>query len=249
MTAFYNHTTRFFLLMAVTLSALSGFAAPADAEVIPWRGPTHTITIGLSEEDISQVEFPEPINSVTIENPDYVDILVVADRNNKAFRMRSMLPKMATRAFLTGKSGQTYVVVLTTDVPYNTFVEVVDSSQADDLAQAVSREFGPQDLIRAMASDRDLPGVTRETHLIPEWFRGDGLVFELSEIWQSPKFTGLLVHVENNRNVENEVNIPALTIPRTNEWGVLRHAAMENMRLAPNGKPNDEGIMFLVFKR
>ena len=239
----------YFLFALVLASALMNFASSAQAEVIPWRGPTHTITIGLSEEDISQVEFPEPINSVTIENPDYVDVLVVADRNNRAFRMRSMLPKMATRTFLTGQSGQTYVVVLTTDVPYNTFVEVVDASQADDLAEAVSREFGPRDLIRAMATDRDLPGVVRETHLIPEWFRGAGLVFELSEIWQSPKFTGLLVHVQNTRGQKNEVNIPALTIPRTNEWGVLRHAAMENMRLAANGKPNDEGMLFLVFKR
>lgn len=244
-----NTLTAFFLLAVVTTTALISFVPTAEAEVIPWRGPTHTITIGLNEEDISHVEFPEPITSVTIENPDYVDVLVVADRNNRAFRMRALLPKMATRMFLTGQSGQTYVAVLTTDVPYSTFVEVVDASQADDVAAAVSREFGPRDLIRAMATDRDLPGVLRETHLIPEWFRGGGLVFELSEIWQTPKFTGLLVHVENTRSQPNEVNIPALTIPRTNEWGVLRHAAMENMRLEPRGKVNDKGMLFLIFKR
>lgn len=243
-------TTTICLMVAVMAAVTAiGFSAPAEAEVIPWRGPTHTITIGLSEEDISQVEFPEPVTSVTIENPDYVDVLVVADRNNRAFRMRSLLPKMATRAFLTGQSGQTYVVVLTTDVPYSTFVEVVDASQADDIAAAVSREFGPRDLIRAMATEKELPGVLRETHLIPEWFRGGGVVFELSEIWQTPKFTGLAVRVENTRSQPNEVNIPALTIPRTNEWGVLRHASMENMRLAAKGKPNDKGMLFLIFKR
>ena len=239
----------FFALVFLSLLALVGFSTPVYADVIPWRGPTHTITIGLNEEDISHVEFPESITSVTIENPDYVDVLVVADRNNRAFRMRSMLPKMATRAFLNGQSGQTYVVVLTTDVPYSTFVEVVDASQADEAAAAVSNQFGPRDLIRAMATDRDLPGVLRETHLIPEWFTGDGLNFELSEIWQTPKLTGLLVHVQNNRNQPNEVNVPALTIPRTNEWGVLRHASMENMRLSARGKPNDKGMLFLVFNR
>lgn len=244
-----NITTGFFLLAVLTAASFFSFAQPAEAEVIPWRGPTHTITIGLSEEDISHVEFPEAITSVTIENPDYVDVLVVADRNNRAFRMRSLLPKMATRMFLTGQSGQTYVAVLTTDVPYSTFVEVVDASQADDVAAAVSRGFGPRDLLRAMATERELPGVLRETHLIPEWFRGGGLVFELSEIWQTPKFTGLVVHVENTRSQANEVNIPALTIPRTNEWGVLRHASMENMRLEPKGKPNDKGMLFLIFKR
>ena len=241
----------FSLFLAAVLTAASAltFAQPAEAEVIPWRGPTHTITIGLNEEDISHVEFPEPITSVTIENPDYVDVLVVADRNNRAFRMRSLLPKMATRMFMTGQSEQTYVAVLTTDVPYSTYVEVVDGSQADEVAAAVGRQFGPRDLIRAMATERELPGVLRETHLIPEWFRGGGLVFELSEIWQTPLLTGLLVHVENTRGQPNEVNIPALTIPRTNEWGVLRHASMENMRLAARGKPNDKGMLFLIFQR
>tara|TARA_Y100000780_G_scaffold211112_2_gene210092 strand:+ start:282037 stop:282777 length:741 start_codon:yes stop_codon:yes gene_type:complete len=234
-----------FLSFALVLA----FTQAAFAEVVPWKGPTHTVTIGLNEEDISQIEFPEEITNITLENPDYVDVYVVADRGNRAFRMRSLLPKMATRMFMTGASGNTYIVVLTTDVPYSSFVEVVDASKIDDVKQLLSKKFGPQDLVRAMAMDKELPGVLRETHLIPDWFRGNGLTFELSEVWQTPLMTGLVVHVANERQQTNEVNLPAITIPRTDEWGILRHAAMENMRLAPRGLPNDRGVMFLVFKR
>ena len=237
-------------LVALTFTLLSFAVVPsAEAEVVPWKGPTHTVTIGLNEEDISHVEFPETISNITLENPDYVDIYVVADRGNRAFRMRSLLPKMATRMFMTGASGNTYIVVLTTDVPYSAFVEVVDASKIDETKKLISNKFGPQDLVRAMAMDKDLPGVLRETHLIPDWFRGNGLTFELSEVWQTPLMTGLVVHVSNDRTEPNEVNLPAITIPRTDEWGVLRHAAMENMRLAPRGLPNDRGVLFLVFKR
>ena len=238
------------LLMATLLVAgLLAQVNPAYADVIAWKGPTHTITLGLSEQDVTHVEFPEPIVNITVENPDYVDMLVVSGYNNKAFRMRSMLPKMATRIFFTGASQQTYVVVVTTDVPYRAFIQIVDSSKVDQVAQAMSKKFGPNDLIRAMALDKELPGVMRETHVIPNWFNGGGLKFELSEVWQTPLLTGLLVHVSNQQSQPNEVNLPAITVPKTDEWGVLRKAAMENMRLAPKGRPNDQGLLFLVFSR
>ena len=219
----------------------------ADTQV--WQGPTDTLTIGLSEADISHVEFPEPIINVTVENQDYVDVLVVEGYGNRAFRMRSMLPKMATRMFLTGESGTTYIAVLTTDVPYRAFMQIVDGKKMDDIARSVSKKFTETDFIRAMSLDTDIPGVLRETYVIPNWFQGAGLVFELSEVWQSPLMTGLVVHVRNQHNMPNEVNVPAVTIPVTDEWGELRHAAMENMRLAPKGQQNDQGILYLVFKR
>lgn len=234
------------IVLAVCVLALSN-AAMADTMV--WRGPTHTMTIGLTETDISHIEFPEEITNITVENSDYVDILVVEGYGNRAFRVRSMLPKMATRMFLTGASGTTYIVVATTDVPYRAFLEIVDGRRIEEERIQISKQFGITDMVRAMAEDKELPGVMRETYVIPNWFKGAGLNFELSEVWQSPKFTGLVVHVQNQYNMANEVNLPAINIPKTSEWGVLRKAAMENMRLSAKGKPNDRGIMFLVFER
>jgi hypothetical protein len=233
-------------LLVVALALASG---AAFADTLTWRGPTQTLTIGLSQDDIAHVEMPEAITNVTLENQDYVDVLVVEGYNNRAFRMRSLLPKMATRMFLTGASGNTYIIVLTTDVPYRAFIQVVNGLEVDSVARKVARKFGPHDLVRGMAKNEDMAGVQRETYVIPNWFKGGGLTFDLSEVWQSPKMTGIVVNVRNDTPAANEVNLPAITLPRTDEWGTLRYAAMENLRLAPSGRPNDRGVLFLVFMR
>lgn len=219
------------------------------ADTMLWRGPTHILTIGLNQDDISHVEFPEPIVNVTVENSDYVDILVVDGYGDRAFRMRSMLPKMATKMFLTDSKGNTYIVVLTTDVPYRSFIQIEDQRKVDAIKSKAAQGFGMTDLIRAMAEDKDIPGVLRETYVIPNWFKGAGVNFELTEVWQTPKFTGLVVYAQNESAKANDVNLPAINIPKTSEWGVLRKASMENMRLAPKGRPGDKGVMFLIFAR
>ncbi|PIZ30675.1 MAG: hypothetical protein COY40_04160 [Alphaproteobacteria bacterium CG_4_10_14_0_8_um_filter_53_9] len=221
----------------------------ALAESVTWRGPTDTLTLGLSQDDISHIEFPEPITNVTLENPDYVDVLVVQGYNNRAFRVRSLLPKMATRAFLTGQSGNTYIAVFTTDIPYRAFVQVVNGLELDDIKKAVAKQFGPKEMVRAMSQDADIPGVLRETYVVPNWFKGGGLTFDLTEVWQSSTLTGLVVNVRNDSPVAAEVNLPAIAVPQTQEWGQLRYAAMENLRLAPSGKANSKGMLFLIFIR
>jgi hypothetical protein len=234
-------------LLALLLWVALPLAAMADT--ITWRGPTQPVTLGLTQDDIAQVEFPEPITNLTIENREYVDIVAVEGQGNRVFRMRSLLPKMATRMFMIGQSGNTYIVILTTDTPYSAFTTIVNGLEQDEVKKAIARQFGPHDLIRAMAKDDDIPGVNRETYVIPNWFRGSGVSFDLAEVWQSPLFTGLVVHVRNENPAPNEVNLPAITIPRTDEWGTLRLASMENLRLAPQGQPNDKGVLFLVFVR
>jgi hypothetical protein len=219
------------------------------ADSIVWRGPTKPITIGLSQDDVSHIEFPEPINYVTQENPDYQSITMLAGYNNRAFAMRSNLPKMATRAFFTGANGNTYIVILTTDVPYRTYVQIVNGLEIDDIKRKASATFGAMDLVRAMALDVDVPGITRETYVVPNWFRGNTTSFDLAEVWQNSKLTGLVVHVRNEAPTPQEVNLPAITIPKTSEWGQLRHASMENLRLNASGQPNDKGVLFLVFAR
>lgn len=239
-----NRTSFFALVVTLLLTT-----AAVMADTLVWRGPTHTMTIGLTEEDISHVEFPEAIANITVENQDYVDILVVEGYQNRAFRMRSLLPKMATRVFFTGSSGNTYIVVLTTDVPYKAFLEIVSGEQIDNLARKVAKEFGPHDFIRAMASETDIPGVVRETYVVPNWFQGAGLEFDLAEVWQSAQLTGVIVHARNQFPAPNEVNIPSITIPQTDEWGTLRFGSMENMRLNARGREGDTGIMYLIFAR
>jgi hypothetical protein len=237
-------TSTVFLVFTMCVLALT-----SHADVVVWQGPTNTMTIGLSDTDVAHIEFPEEIINVTVENPDYVDILLVDGYGNRAFRMRSLLPQMATRTFFTGASGNTYIAVLTTDVPYRSFVQITDGTQVEEIARSITKNFDATDLIRAMAKETDVPGVLRETYLIPNWFNGAGLTFELTEVWQSPQLTGLVVNVKNLAAGENEVNLAAIAIPETDEWGILRQAAMENMRLAPTGRPGDQGLLFLVFGR
>jgi|GEM_PF-1247862 len=236
-----------FLAAAVLMAVAVHVAAFADTLV--WNGPTKPLVVGLSTTDYTQVMFPEPIKYATPEDPSYFDGKPLAGYNNRAFMFQSLLPKMATRVFFTGQSGNTYVIILTTDVPYRTYVEIVDGLKQQQVKRAVSGKMTPHDLIRAMDADEDVPGISRETYIIPNWFRGNNMAFDLSEIWQTPTMTGLVVHVRNETPQPQEVNLPAIVIPKTSEWGTLRYAAMENLRLAPQGRPNDKGILFLVFLR
>jgi hypothetical protein len=235
-------------LLTLALALLSNVAA-VRADTLVWRSPTKPLTIGLSTGDYTQVMFPEPIKAVTLENPSYIDGKPLDGYNGQAIMFQSLLPKMATRGFFVGQSGNTYILVLTTDVPYRTYIEIVDGVAMKQLKETVASKMGPHDLIRAMAQDIDVPGITRETYVVPNWFRGSGMTFDLSEIWQSPTMTGLVVHVRNENAVPNEVNLPAIVIPKTSEWGNLRFASMENLRLAPAGQPNDKGVLLLIFLR
>lgn len=238
-------TLRRALLVLVLLVA----AVPAFADTIVWRSPTKPLTIGLSTTDYTQLMFPEPIAHVVVEDPSYIDGKPLDGYNGRAIMFQSLLPKMATRAFFTGQSGNTYILILTTDVPYRTYIEIVDGVAMKQMKESIASKMGPLDLVRSMAQDQDVAGITRETYVIPNWFRGNGMTFDLSEIWQSPTMTGLVVHVRNENEQPNEVNLPAIVIPKTTEWGNLRFASMENLRLAPAGQPNDKGVLFLIFLR
>lgn len=235
--------------LILLVASLTIFAFSAQAKSLKWEGDEDVLSIGLNTTDISQVTFPETIINVTVEDPDYVDVLVVQGYANKVFRMKSNHQSMATRMFLTGKSGNTYVVVVSTDIPYYSIVKIVDGTKLNEIQEAISKKLDATDLIKAMALDKDMPGVNRETHVIPNWITGSGLDFELSEIWQTPLMTGLVVHVQNRQTTTNLVNLAALYIPKTSEWGELRKASMENLRLAPRGKKGDKGLLFLVFTR
>lgn len=224
-------------------------ATVAQAKTLKWEGDEDVLSIGLNTTDVSQVTFPEPIINITVEDPDYIDVLVVKGYGNKTFRMKSYFDNMATRMFLTGKSGNTYVAIVSTGVSYHAIVKIVDGTKINTIEKAIAQKLDEKALIRAMALDKDIPGVNRETHVIPNWFTGAGLSFEMSEIWQTPLLTGLVVHVQNTETKVNEVNIPAIYIPKTDEWGELRKASMENLRLEPYGKPGDKGLLFLVFTR
>lgn len=238
--------------MKKILSALVVFmfvATVAQAKTLKWEGDENVLSLGVNTTDVSQVTFPEPIINITVEDPDYLDVLVVQGYANKTFRMKSNYDNMATRMFLTGKSGNTYVAVISTGISYHAIVKIVDGTKINEIGQAISSKLDENALIRAMSLDKDIPGINRETHVVPNWFTGTGLEFELSEIWQTPLLTGLVVHVQNTYTKINEVNIPAIYIPKTDEWGELRKASMENLKLEPYGKPGDKGLLFLVFTR
>ena len=235
--------------LILLVASLTILTFSVQAKNLKWEGDEDVLSIGVNTTDISQVTFPEPIINVTVEDPDYIDVLVVQGYGNKVFRMKSNYEKMATRMFMVGKSGQTYVVIISTDLEYSAIVKIVDGTKIDEIGKAISKKLDANDLIRAMALDKDIPGINREVHVIPNWFKGSGLSFELSEIWQTPLLTGLVVHVKNNLARNNDVNLPSLYIPKTDEWGELRKASMENLKLSPKGTVGDKGLLFLVFTR
>jgi hypothetical protein len=119
-----------------------------QAKVIAWDGKP--ISVSISAERLTRVEFPENLRSVFLSRSD-----IAVEREDRSLFVRALAPDVADALFVVGDSGTTYEINLSTaDNPDQTVV----ISHIDKFIQTQAERAGQVpalDLMRSMM--RGLP--------------------------------------------------------------------------------------------
>src|ERR1700756_3985458 len=92
---------------AIIFALLLLFPAILHAWVIKWDGKP--VSISISTERLTRIEFPELLRSVFLSRSD-----VAVEREEKSLYVRAMAPDVEDALFVVGESGTTYELKLST---------------------------------------------------------------------------------------------------------------------------------------
>lgn len=129
---------------AIIFALLLFFSPVLHARVIRWEGKP--ISISISTERLTRIEFPENLRSVFLSRSD-----IAVEREEKSLYVRALAPKVEDTLFVVGERGTTYELNLSvSDNPDQTVI--ISSITKSLLAQAEQAKHVPAlDLMRSMA--------------------------------------------------------------------------------------------------
>jgi hypothetical protein len=117
--------------------------AVLEARVVKWEGKS--VSVSISTERLTRIEFPEILRSVFLSRSD-----IGVEREERALYVRALAPDVDDALFVVGESGTTYELNLSvSDSPDQTVV--ISSITKSLLAQAEQAKQVPAlDLMRSM---------------------------------------------------------------------------------------------------
>jgi hypothetical protein len=133
---------------AIIFALLLVFPAGLHAGVIKWEGKP--ISVSISSERLTRIEFPEMLRSAFLSRSD-----IAVEKEDRSLYVRALAPEIEDTLFVVGESGTTYELNLSvSDSPDQTVV--ISSIPKSLLAQAEQAKQVPAlDLMRSMM--RGLP--------------------------------------------------------------------------------------------
>jgi TraK protein len=171
---------RYFLIsMWLVLVLPSG----VQAKVIAWDGKP--ISVSISAERLTRVEFPENLRSVFLSRSD-----IAVEREDRSLFVRALAPDVADALFVVGDSGTTYEINLSTsDNPDQTVV----ISHIDKFIQTQAERAGQVpalDLMRSMMRGLPVDGYEIVKGDKKEVYRDAFFSMKLVEAYRSPLLGG-----------------------------------------------------------
>jgi hypothetical protein len=101
---------------AIIFALLLVFPASLHAKVIKWEGKP--ISVSISTERLTRIEFPEPLRAVFLSRSD-----IAVEKEDRAVYVRALTPEIEDTLFVVGESGTAYEINLSTsDNPDQTVV-------------------------------------------------------------------------------------------------------------------------------
>ena len=175
---------------AIIFALLLVFPAVLHARVIKWEGKP--ISVSISTERLTRIEFPETLRSVFLSRSD-----IAVEKEDRSLYVRALAPEVEDTLFVVGESGTTYEINLSTsDNPDQTVV----ISHIPKSLQAQAERAGQVpalDLMRSMMRGLPVDGYEIIKADKKEVYRDAFFSMKLVEAYRSPVLHGYVIEVEN----------------------------------------------------
>src|SRR6266540_1487024 len=175
---------------AIIFALLLFFPGVLHARVIRWEGKP--ISVSISTERLTRIEFSENLRSVFLSRSD-----IGVEREERSLYVRALAPDVDDAFFVVGESGTTYELNLSvSDSPDKTVV--ISSITKSLLAQAEHAKQVPAlDLMRSMMRGLPVDGYEIIKADKKEVYRDAFFSMKLGEVYRSPVLHGYVIDVEN----------------------------------------------------
>jgi hypothetical protein len=161
-----------------------------DARVLKWEGKP--ISVSISDERLTRIEFPENLRSVFLSRSD-----IAVEREDKSLYVRALAPEIEDTLFVVGESWTTYEINLSTSNNPDQNV-VISSIPRSFLVQAERAGKVPAlDLMRSMMRGLPVDGYEIIKADRREVYRDAFFSMKLVEVYRSPVLHGYVIEVEN----------------------------------------------------
>jgi TraK protein len=164
--------------------------AIVDARLVKWEGKP--VSVSISTERLTRIEFPENLRSVFLSQSD-----IAVEREERSLYVRALAPEVEDTLFVVGESGTTYEINLSTsDNPDQTVV--ISHIPKSFQAQAERAGQVPAlDLMRSMMRGLPMDGYEIIRADKKEVYRDAFFSMKLVEAYRSPVLHGYVIEVEN----------------------------------------------------
>src|SRR6266568_3248771 len=164
--------------------------AVLEARVVKWEGKP--VSVSISTERLTRIEFPEILRSVFLSRSE-----IAVERDERSLYVRALTPDVDDALFVVGESGTTYELNLSvSDNPDQTVV--ITSITKSLLTQAEQAKQVPAlDLMRSMMRGLPVDGYEIIKANRKEVYRDAFFAMKLIDVYRSPVPHGYVLEVEN----------------------------------------------------
>jgi len=160
------------------------------ATIVKWEGKQ--ISVSISTERLTRIEFPENLRSVFLSRSD-----VAVEREEKSLFMRALAPDVEDTLFAVGESGITYEINLSvSDNPEQTVVISSIPKSLETQAERVG-QVPALDLMRSMMRGLPVDGYETIKADKKEVYRDAFFSMKVVDVYRSPVLHGYVLEVEN----------------------------------------------------
>jgi hypothetical protein len=175
---------------AIIFALLIVFPAGVHAGVIKWEGKP--ISVSISAERLTRIEFPETLRSVFLSRSD-----IAVEKEDRSLFVRALALDVEDTLFVVGDSGTTYEINLSTSEKPDSTVVISYIAKFIQAQAERARQVPALDLLRSMMRGLPVDGYEIVKADKKEVYRDAFFSMKLVEAYRSPVLHGYVIEVEN----------------------------------------------------